>query len=243
MKSRRRYLAAAGTAGLIAFFVFGCQQSPLTDQSDTTAPPPNPTAPPPNPTPPQPNLTAPVTLDMSGTLGYVAVASGSTLWMGIPFDNGVSIDQLRYGAGFSCSSLTPPSANGRQGYLFLANSPLDLDPQNPCINVDGTASGGPGNVTTLTAADSRTASVLVVNFSGVDKAGNSFSGHFELVLTSWRTSSGSGRGGGYPHQVAELWPSAPELNADGTAALDASGNPAVQVSKLVLDSFTPAAAQ
>ena len=30
----------------------------------------------------------------------------------------------------------------------------------------------------------------------------------------------SGRGGGYPHQVAELWPSVPQFNADGTPVLD-----------------------
>jgi hypothetical protein len=101
--------------------------------------------------------------------------------MDIPFDSGVSINQLRYGAGFGCSALTPPSANGPQGYLFLANTPLNLDPQNPCINVDGTAPGSSGDGITLIAADNRTAGVHIVSFSGVDQAGNSFSGHFELV--------------------------------------------------------------
>jgi hypothetical protein len=238
MIGKRRYAAAAGVIGSLALLVSGCQQMSLAGQNNGAVSTAKPT------TPRTISLAdmSPVTFDMSGTYGYIAVAAGSTLWMSIPFENGVSIIQLRYGAGFSCSALTPPGANGPQGYLFLANSPLNLDPQNPCINVDGTASGNPGDGVTLIAADSRTASVLLVSFSGVDQTGNSFSGHFELVLTTWRTKSGSGRGGGYPHQVAELWPSAPEFNPDGTPVLDASGNPVVHVSKLVLDSFTPAPA-
>ena len=237
MSGRKRYLAAAGAVGSIALLISGCQQLSPTGQGNTAAQA--------KPTAPRTVSLAdmsPVTFDMGGTYGYVAVAAGSTIWINIPFDTGVSIDQLRYGTGFSCSALTPPSANGRNGYLFLANSPLNIDPQNPCINVDGTASGSAGDGITLIAADSRTASVLNVSFSGVDQAGNSFAGHFELVLTTWRTKSGSGRGGGYPHQVAELWPSAPELNADGTPVLDANGNQVSYVSKLVLDSYTPAPA-
>jgi hypothetical protein len=237
-RGRGGSLAAAGVMGSIALLLSGCQQLSLAGQSKSVSAP-NPATPPVVPL----AVAGPVTYDMSGTSGYIAVAAGNTLWMSIPFDSGVSINQLRYGQGFGCAAPTPPSSNGPQGYLFLANSPLNLNAQYPCISVDGTAAGSAGAGVTMTAADGRTASVLIVSFSGVDQAGGAFSGHFELVLTTWRTSSGSGRGGGYPHQVAELWPSAPEFNTDGTPVLDANGNQAVYVSKLVLSSYTPAPAQ
>jgi len=237
MRVGKRYLVAAGMAGSIALLVSGCKQLSPADQNKVTAP-----AAASAPRAASASDVAQATFDMSGTGGAVAVASGSTLWLGIPFDSGVSINQLRYGPGFGCSALTPPGPNGPQGYLFLANSPLNIDPQNPCINIDGTAAGTSGDGAVLIAQDGRTASINLVSFSGVDQAGNSFSGHFELVTTTWRTKSGSGRGGGYPHQVAELWPSAPEFNQDGTPVLDSSGNQVVYPSRLVLDSFTPAPA-
>jgi uncharacterized iron-regulated membrane protein len=131
MKSRGRYLVEAVALGAIALVFSGCQLLSVVGQGAVAGA--N------HPASRTISLadTSPVTFDMSGTFCYVAVAAGSTLWMGIAFDSGVSINQLRYGAGFSCSASTPPSPNRRNGCLFLANSPLNLDPQNLCINVDG----------------------------------------------------------------------------------------------------------
>jgi hypothetical protein len=180
----------------------------------------------------------PVADNEIGNSVFFAVKSTRTYWQGpITFENSVVVNSLSVGPQEGCA----PGPNGTRatynGYLFFGHSPLNVNPAAPCINVDSSA-GIPLPNGIYLVAGGATAILYDVAFSGVDQAGNSFHGHFELIETTHYGCSG-GRGGGC-HTTAYLWPSAPEYNSNGTPHLDANGAQIVYHTKVVFDNYTPA---